>query len=59
MPSLILPCNCTTNGGGNPAAANFQNERYGAGMRVHNTLATSAKSAPKARCTVCSTERTV
>lgn len=60
MPAIVLPCTCTRTSSGNPAAAIFQDERYGRGMRAHNTLAPPVKGGvAKARCTICSTEHTI
>lgn len=59
--TIILPCSCTSNTAGNPNAAAFQDSKYGKGMRVHNKLGSSKSkdTSAKARCSICSTERTV
>jgi hypothetical protein len=44
MPSVIKKCSCTGN-----AAADFQDNLYGKGNRVHNTSIKESKST----CTVC------
>jgi hypothetical protein len=55
---MLLHCGCTATSSGNKLGADFQDARYGKGMRVHTPKVT-AKDAPKQyRCTVCSKERT-
>lgn len=44
----VLWCTC---------AHAYQDERYGAQMRVHNALKSDSKSGQTWRCTVCSRER--
>ena len=39
------------------AAAKFQNEKHGKGVRVHNPLAKTKQG--KCRCTVCGDEKSV
>lgn len=50
-PKTIRSCDCTSYRG-NPQSANYQNEKYGLGLRVH-TMAEK-----KYTCTVCGKETT-
>jgi hypothetical protein len=50
---MIARCDTCTNT--NSPAAKFQDERYGANMRVH----TECKGGEDGRCTVCGTKRTL
>jgi len=54
---MILRCDCREDRRGNASAAQFQDELYGDGRRVHNQ--TAGKTQPSARCTVCGTERAI
>lgn len=54
---MILPCNCTGDLRGNGAAACYQDEHYGQGLRVHNRLAKKPLMPQQYRCTVCGWER--
>lgn len=51
----IRPCDCKADSHGNPAAAKYQDEKYGSGMRVHNSRGPGRdkKSSDRWRCTVC------
>lgn len=44
MPIKILPCTCEHE---------FQDKRYGRGLRVHNQGGGSKSSTPKYTCSVC------
>lgn len=44
---VVKSCGCKANGEGNAAGAEFQDERYGTGNRVHN------RTAKGLCCTVC------
>jgi hypothetical protein len=52
MASIVLKCSCKDHKN-NPQSARFQDERYGVGMRVFNSMAT----ADKWRCSVCGNEQ--
>ncbi|KKM86680.1 hypothetical protein LCGC14_1276670 [marine sediment metagenome] len=54
---MILKCDCSTGGRfNNKNGAEFQNEEYGYGMRVHTPMKQAA-SKGMARCTICENER--
>lgn len=46
---MILKCTCTSHRGGIKLAAQYQDNKYGKQMRVHN----QSGNEYKARCTVC------
>lgn len=48
MRTQILRCACTHA---------FQDERYGAGNRVHNRMKSDKSNTPEWRCTVCSSKQ--
>ena len=47
--TLLLRCKCQND---------FQDKKYGKGIRVHNECGGSKKSRPDWRCTVCSDKKT-
>lgn len=49
----IRRCTCKADKRGNEAAAKFQDQTYGPGMRVWTTAGTKAAKSTKSRCTVC------
>jgi len=53
----ILPCGCKADSRGNPRGARFQDEYYGAGMRLHTPCKPNAPGDKPFRCTVCGAER--
>lgn len=54
---MILKCDCTcTRKTGGTKGAEFQDEQYGDGKRVHNAYIEKPKR-KMARCTICGAER--
>ncbi|MFA5379637.1 MAG: hypothetical protein WC455_28020 [Dehalococcoidia bacterium] len=47
---MLAKCDCKNE---------FQDARYGKGIRVHNSMAESKETSKMGRCTVCSRERAI